>query len=229
MKLEQQEKSSDVIIKEEQGRNKRHNFEVISPSLKSAVSKKHWEEERQLFFDHVIEAIKMSILINSFPSDKLSNNDFNHVQYWGERTWPLFKVIYPRSPSPHSRLVPSLSTASKKRLATGLQDTSRTTEKSSAALHSRLCGQVTSCEGGLQNEEHLHQGTRFAVQGLNRLNSELKSEEWRFIHKLIEPYYTRCIFEVDQVAAEAIKWPDYGAYMSLDRWIFKNFKWSKQT
>ena len=58
------------------------------------------------------------------------------------------------------------------------------------------------------------------LKWLNQLNSELKLEEWRFIHKVVQTQFIRWIFETDQEAAEAIKWADFGAYTGLDRGIF---------
>ena len=57
------------------------------------------------------------------------------------------------------------------------------------------------------------------LKQLNKLNPEFKSEEW--IHKLIKPYSIRWIFEVDQLAVEAIQRADFGACTGLDREIFK--------
>ena len=45
--------------------------------------------------------------------------------------------------------------------------------------------------------------------------------EWCFLQKLVETYIIRWILQVDQVAAEAIKQADFGAYKGLDRRIFK--------
>ena len=59
------------------------------------------------------------------------------------------------------------------------------------------------------------------LRWLNRLNPELKSEEWRFIHKLVEPHSRRWIFEAHQLAAETIRLADFSAYMGLDRGVFK--------
>ena len=36
--------------------------------------------DRQLSFLHAVKAVKMAIVKEAFPSDRLFNDDFNHVQ-----------------------------------------------------------------------------------------------------------------------------------------------------
>ena len=61
------------------------------------------------------------------------------------------------------------------------------------------------------------------LKRFNQLNPRVETGEVAVYHKMTEPHSIRWIFEVNQVAAEAIKQADFGSYMSLNREIFKIF------
>ena len=79
--MEQLEESAEPPTKEKDGGTKRLRSEISTPSPSAVgLPKKQQMVEIQLFFlAHAVKAVKMAIVKEAFPTDKLSNDDFDHV------------------------------------------------------------------------------------------------------------------------------------------------------
>ena len=79
--VSQLEKSVEPAAKEKEGGTKRLRSEISIPSPKTTgLPKKQQTVDRELSFSHAIKAVKMAIVKEVFPFDRLSNDEFDHVQ-----------------------------------------------------------------------------------------------------------------------------------------------------
>ena len=76
--MDQLEKSAEPATKEREGGPKRLRSEVSTPSSKTtSLPKKQQMVDCQLSFAHDVNTVKMAIVKEAFPSDRLSNDDFD--------------------------------------------------------------------------------------------------------------------------------------------------------
>ena len=222
----EQEKSTESASKEKEGGTKRPRSEVSTPSPNLAtMQKKQRTKDHQVSFAHAVKAFKMAIVKETFPSDRLSNEDFDRVQ---------MEILRKTDVTPLEGHMPKILRST---LQAGAAIILCNDEETANWLNENFHGnkevvgtalKVLSASSlpkpvkvAFKTKDTYTKEPALLLKRLNRLNPELKSEEWRFIHKLVEPHSIRWIFEVDQVAAEAIRRADFGAYTGLDRGIFK--------
>ena len=225
-RVEQKEKSTELALKEKEGGTKRPRSEVSTPSPNLAtMQKKQRTKDHQVSFAHAVKAFKMAIVKETFPSDRLSNEDFDRVQ---------MEILRKTDVTPLEGHMPKILRST---LQAGAAIILCNDEETANWLNENFHGnkevvgtalKVLSASSlpkpvkvAFKTKDTYTKEPALLLKRLNRLNPELKSEEWRFIHKLVEPHSIRWIFEVDQVAAEAIRRADFGAYTGLDRGIFK--------
>ncbi|XP_054714416.1 helicase SRCAP-like isoform X1 [Uloborus diversus] len=190
-----------------------------------AVSNRAWTVQPQSCAQ-AMNMLKMSIVRDGFPLEKLSQDDIKHIQMEILRrtdmipSWEFMPKIQRSVPHAGTLLVHC--------------DDAETADWLKATFHGNdevIGGTVLKILNGnelpkpikiaFKTKDVYTKNAGLLLRRLNRLNPELKSEEWRFIHKVEEPYTIRWIFEVNWEAAEAIKRADYGAFTGLDRGTFK--------
>ena len=172
----------------------------------------------------------MVIMKEAFLSDKLSNDDFDHVQMeilrrtdmipLGDHSGDHMPKILRSSLQPGALILH----CGDDEMSNWLKDCFQGNKEviSGTALKVLSASDLPKpVKVAFKTKDTYTKEPAILLKRLNRLNPELKSEGWRFIHKLVETHSIRWIFEVDLEAAEAIKRADYGAYTGLDRGIFK--------
>ena len=168
----------------------------------------------------------MAIVKESFPSDRFSSDDFDRVQLEILRRTDMTPLeghmprILKTSLQAGAIIIQCEDAETSKWLEGCFQDNGEVIDGTTLKVMS-ASDLPKPVKVAFKTKDTYTKEPALLLKRLNRLNPELKSEEWRFIHKLVEPHSIRWIFEVDQLAAEAIKRANFGAYTGLDRGIFK--------
>lgn len=228
--LKKKEKKALVAESTEEGKvggAKRLRSQASTPSpAQAALSKRPRMENQPRSFAQAVKAVKIAIVRKSFPSEKLSDKDLDCIQV---------EILKQIDLIPTGDFMPRIQRSALQAgslivycddLETG-DWLKRVFDDNTEVIGGTVLKVMSASElpkpvkVAFKTRDVYTKEPNLLLKRINRLNPELKSEEWRVLHKVVEPHSIRWIFEVDREAADAIRRADFGAYTGLDKGIFK--------